>query len=166
MPGMIQREMMPEQQEQGQPQEPQAPQAQQQPNQQAVERVVIAATKVIHDPKIRSQLIELMKQAGDPVKALVDATFLVVRQLFEKSNRSIPEDVLGAASAQVLQMLGELAAAAKLFQVTPELLQQAAQAGLQRLEQEEQAKKQAAPQPQAQPEQPAAQPQEQMMMEE
>ena len=164
MAGIIKQGMAQEQPEQ-QEQQPQGNQGA--PEQVDVERVVVAAVQIIHDPKIRQQLIQMMKQAGDPVQALVEATFLVMRQLFEKSKRSIPEDVLGAASAHVLKMLGELAQAAGIFQVTPELLQQAAQAGLQRLEQEEAAKKQQTPQPAAQPAaqsaMPAQMPAQQMM---
>jgi len=118
------------------------------PNQQAVERVVIAATRIIHDPKVKPQLVELMKNAGDPVTALVEAVFLIMRQIMEKSGRSVPSEVLGTAAFTVLHLVGELAQAAGLFQVTPELIQQAAQAGLERLKQEagpEQAQAQAAP---------------------
>ncbi len=129
-----------------------------QPDDQSVERVVIAAIKVIHDPKVKQQLIEMMRQAGDPVQALVSAVFLVMRQLYERSRRSIPADVLGAASAHVLRLLGELAEAAGLFQVTPELLQQAGEAGLEQFKQEQAAQQQGAPQTGA-PQPPAAAPQ-------
>ena len=135
MAGLIQQQM-------AQPAEQPAEQQGQQPaqgqpaNPQAVERVVIAATRIIHDAKIKQTLIEMMKQAGDPVQALVEATTLIVKQLQEKSGRSIPAEVLGAAAWQVLQLVGELAQAAGLFQVTPELLQQAAQAGVEKFQEE------------------------------
>jgi hypothetical protein len=148
MPGII-NQVRPQAQTQ-----PAAQPAQGQPDQQSVERVVVAAVKLIHDPKIAPQLVQLMRAAGDPVKALVDATMLVMKQLWEKSKRSIPGDVLGAAAAQVLKLIGELAQAAKLFQVTPELLQQAAQAGLERLKAEHGGG--AAPQPGAAPVAPQA----------
>lgn len=147
MPGLIQS-AMPQQQPEAQP-------AQAQPNQQAVERVVVAAIKILHDPKIMPRLIELMKAAGDPVQALVEATMLIMKQLWEKSRKSIPADVLGAASAIVLQLIGELAAAAKLFDVTPELLAQAAAAGLEQFKRESAA---AQAQPSAAPAQPSAAP--------
>jgi hypothetical protein len=154
MAGIIQQQM-------GQPteQQEQQPAQGQPPNQQAVERVVIAATRIIHDAKIKPQLIALMKQAGDPVQALVEATTLVVKQLQEKSGRSIPGEVLGAAAWSVLQLVAELAQAAKLFTVTPELLQQAAKAGIEKFQQERAATQQpgAAPAPQPAPtEQPVA----------
>ena len=145
--------------------QPAAPQGQQPaqgqpPNQQAVERVVIAATRIIHDPKVKPQLIALMQKAGDPVQALVEAVFLIMRQIIEKSGKTVPSDVLGAAAYQVLNLVGELAQAAGLFKVTPELIQQAAQAGLQRLQQEASAgpaQPEAAPAPQPAPtEQPVA----------
>jgi len=137
--------------------QPAAPQEQQPaqgqpPNQQAVERVVIAATRIIHDPKIKPQLVALMQKAGDPVNALVEAVFLIMRQIIEKSGKSVPSEVLGAAAWQVLQLIAELAQAAGLFQVTPELLQQAAQAGIERLKQEAAA---GPAQPAAEPAQPA-----------
>ena len=47
-------------------------------DQKAVERVVAAATRIIHDPQVKPQLLELMKNAGDPVNALVEAVFLIM----------------------------------------------------------------------------------------
>ena len=131
MAGIIQQQMgQPAEQQEQQPAQGQAP------DQTSVERVVIAATRIIHDPKIKSTLIEMMKQAGDPVNALVEAVFLIMKQIIEKSGKSVTSEVLGAAAWQVLQLIAELAQAAGLFQVTPELIQQAAQAGLERLQQE------------------------------
>jgi len=157
MPGLINQAM---QQPQPAEQQEQQPAQGQPPDQTAVERVVIAATRIIHDPKIKQTLIEMMKQAGEPVQALVEAVFLIMRQIIEKSGKSVPSEVLGAAAWQVLQLIAELAQAAGLFQVTPELLQQAAQAGIEKLKQEASAgpaQPAAAPAPQPAPtEQPVA----------
>lgn len=98
-----------------------------------VERVVLAAAKLIHSPKVSDELIALMKEQGDPVQALVEALWVVMGHLYERSGNRMPGEVMGAAGVQVLGVLAQLAKAARLFEVTPELLQQAAQAALEKL---------------------------------
>lgn len=158
MPGLIQRNMRPPLPAAPQGQAPASQQGQQPAAQQSVQRVVIAATRIMHDPKIKPRLLEMMQQAGDPVQALVEVVFLIMRQIMEKAGRQIPSEVLGTAAFTVLHLVGELAQAAGLFQVTPKLLQQAAQAGLERLKQEGGAQQQQAAAPPPQPAAPAAQP--------
>lgn len=102
---------------------------------QAVQQVIVAALKVIHDPATSDKLLSIMRAAGDPVKALVQATLLVMRQLFEKSGRSIPAEVLGKAGVAVMSELAKLAATAKLFTVTTDQFKQAVIAALQQVKQ-------------------------------
>lgn len=139
MPGLIQ-----------QAQRPQA-------NPQDVERIVVAAIKVIHDPKVAPQLLQMMKSAGDPASALAHATLTVMRQLYEKS-KGMPPAAIVPAGKQVMQELAKLAAAAKLFNATPEVLQQAVKIIYQQLQaQQKQPQAPVAPAAQA-PAAPAAQP--------
>ena len=130
--GIINRAVAPQQQ-QGEARQPEG-----QPvraNQIDVERVVAAAIKIIHDPKVRPQLLQMMKAAGDPVQALVDAAFLVMGQINEKANGKIPSEALGAAAFHVLNLLAELADASGLYKITPEIIKTAAATGIERLEQ-------------------------------
>ena len=120
MPGLVQQQM-PQQAQQ-------APQGQ--PDPKMVERVVLAAAKIIHTPKVSDQLIAMMKAAGDPVQALSRAVITIMSQLVEKSGNKIPPDVVGAAGVQVLQLLGQLAETAGLFKFTMEIFQQAAKAAM------------------------------------
>lgn len=152
MPGLIQQSIQSEQTKTAKKADP-----------KAVERVVLAALKLIHDSKINPQILEMMKAAGDPVQALSQATLLVMRQLWEKSKQSIPPEVLGEAGVEVMSELAMIATQAKLYEITPEIFQQAAQVAMDEVQKEGQAGP-AAPQgaaPQAaapQPAQPAPQP--------
>lgn len=101
----------------------------------AVQQVIVAALKVIHDPATSDKLLSIMRAAGDPVKALVQATLLVMRQLFDKSGKSIPADVLGKAGVAVMSELAKLAATAKLFTATTDQFKQAVIAALQQVKQ-------------------------------
>lgn len=134
MPGLIQ--VAQPQAVQSQAAQPQTAQPQKQPDRRSVARVIAAAVKIIHDPKVSAQLIEMMKAAGDPVQALAQTTVLVMRMLYEKSNNSIPPEVLGAAGVEVLQLLAQLAQTAKLFDVTMDIFKQAAQASMDMVQQE------------------------------
>lgn len=99
--------------------------------QQALERVEVAATKIIHDAKVSQQLVQMMKAAGDPVTGIAQATLLIMRQLIEKSKNTIPQEVLVPAGFKVVEQLAELGAAAKLFQNSPDLVKQAQRKAIQ-----------------------------------
>lgn len=122
--------------DQAMPQQAAQPQQQQQPKPEDVDRVVLGAAKLIHSPKVSDELIALMKAQGDPVQALVEAVFVVMSKVYEASGNRMPPEVLGAAGVQVIGILGQLAQAARLFKVTPELLHQAAEAAIERLKQQ------------------------------
>ncbi len=156
MPGLIQKTLQPEKPAaQGAPQEAPQPGGQK-ADPKSVERVVLAGLKLIHDEKVGPQIIELMKSAGDPVQALSQATLLVMRQLWEKSKQSIPPEVLGEAGVEVMSELAMIANQAKLYQITDEIFQQAAQMAMDEVQNE--AAQGAAPAAGAQPAAPAAAP--------
>ena len=135
MPGLIEQKMPQEAAPQpGQP--PAAPQQGQQADPKAVERVVLAALKILHDPKITPQILQMMKAAGDPVQALAQATLLVMRQLFAKSKQTIPPEVLGVAGVEVMDELAMIANKAGLYKITPQILQQAVQAAVEQFKAE------------------------------
>lgn len=95
-----------------------------------VQRVVLAASKIIRDPKAAPALIEQMKSIGDPVQALAQVVMQIMKHIFEASGKKIPPEVLGEAGVEVLQLLAKLAQSAGLFQVTMDIVKQAAQAAM------------------------------------
>lgn len=114
--------------------------AQQAPDRQAVERIVTAAVKLIHDKAVHTEIIAMMKQIGDPTQALAQTTVMIMKQIYEKSGRSAPMNAMAAAAVDVLQLLMELGQAAGLFKAdmptfeaavkaTAELAQQPAAGG-------------------------------------
>lgn len=121
--------------------------------QMALERVVMAALKVIHTPQISQQLIQMMQKAGDPATGIAQATYLIMSQLYEKSNHTIPPQILLHAAAVVMREIGVVGQTARLFQMTPALGQQALQILVKLYQQGVQAAQQGA----AQPAQPAPQ---------
>lgn len=137
-------------------------QAPQKADPQVVQRLVIAAMKILHTPQLSQQFLTMMKQAGDPAKAIATVTILVMKQLVEKS-KGLPSNAIVPAGIQVMKLVADLGATAKLFKVTPELMVQALQVVRQQMgpELKQQAQPaQVAPQAAAQPaQQPAVQPQ-------
>lgn len=95
-------------------------------SQQVYERVVMAASKVLHDPKRMQAIIQMVKAHGNPVAGLADATIFVMQMLFQISKGSIPQEVIVPAGQEVLQMIAEMCERAGILKVTPELLKQAA----------------------------------------
>lgn len=133
--GLIEQKMVPPQAPAAPAAQPQAPagappQAGAAPDQKKVEVVVMAATKIIHDPKVRASLLKMMQTVGDPAQAIAQATYTVMKQLVVEFKQKIPPDVLGAASLYVLNLVAELGERAGLFKASPELLGQAAKIGM------------------------------------
>lgn len=120
------------------------------------QRVVIAAKKVLAQPDIAKQLVEQMRLAQDPATGIAQATILVMKQLYVKSEGSMPAEAIVPAATAVIVDVAKLGAAAGLFKLTPELVKQAAQIAIQMFTEEVNAKQQQMAQ--AQPAQAAAQP--------
>jgi hypothetical protein len=115
------------------------------------ERLVLAAQKIIYDPNVSKQLLEIIKQ-GDPVQGVVHAAMVVLDQLREKV-KGIPQDMAYAVAPAVVMDLFRLAEAAGVVQVKPEMVAQARQALVQAIQARAQGQGPAA-QPAAQPAQP------------
>lgn len=91
------------------------------------QRILIAATKIIHDPAQSQKFVQLMQRAGDPATGIAEATRALVGGMFEKSRQQMPLLALIPALPQIIAMFGELAHAAGIFEVTPEIAKQAAE---------------------------------------
>lgn len=95
------------------------------------QRIIIAATKLIHDPKVAAQLVEMMKAAGDPATALAQATTTLMKLMAEKSRGTMPPEAAMQALPQVISLVAELAHTAGIFDATPDVAKQAGQMILQ-----------------------------------
>lgn len=90
-------------------------------------RLGLAAMKVIYDRATSAQLVEMMRAGADnPAEAIAQAAQTVLSQMMERVQGIDPKTVYAVAPA-VVAFLMELAQAAKVFEASPEILQQALQ---------------------------------------
>lgn len=146
MPGIIE-------QAQGQPQTPAAPAGQpaaapgEQKTDPAVQRVVIAAKKLLATPEIADHIVQMLKAEQDPATAIAKATIFLMQQLIEKSSNTMPPKAIVPAGIQVAMDIARIGQAAGVFKVTEEIMQKALEVARSMF-----------PQPGAQPGQPPAAP--------
>lgn len=86
-------------------------------------RLGIAAMKIVYDAKVTPQILEILKGA-EPPQAIAQATSLVLEQMKSKVSGVNPNTVYAVAPT-VAVMVAELGHAAKLFQPSGALVQQA-----------------------------------------
>ena len=91
-----------------------------------INRVVIAAKKILSQPEIRQQLATMIKGAPDPVTGVAQATIFLMKALFDKSKGTMPPKAIVPAGAKVIVDVARIGEAAGLFKVTPQLLAQSA----------------------------------------
>ena len=152
-----------------------APSAQPQPSQRAVtpesDRIVIAAKKIMAQPEVAQHLVQMMKTAADPATGIAQATIFLVKQLYEKSQGSMPPKAIVPAAQEILVDIMRLGQTAGLFKITPDLVKQAVKIAIQMFTQSVKGQEPqggapaqaAAPQPAAMPAQAGMQPDAQMM---
>lgn len=91
--------------------------------QQAYDKVVLAALQFIHDEKTHPAVVKSLKDlAADPAAAIGTTAFNILIALDEKSGGQIPGEVLVPAALEIMNEVAELARAMKLFQVDEALL--------------------------------------------
>lgn len=139
----------------------QAPQQQAQPQSQGedpnVNRILIAAKKVLAMPQIAQQIVQIMKASPDPATGIAQAMVFLMKALYEKSKGTMPQSAIPMAAAGILADVARLGEAAGLFQLSPQLLMDAGKKSMAMLRgQQAQAPAQPAAQPPMQP--PPAQP--------
>ena len=100
-----------------------------------VQRVVISAKKIL--TQISPQILAMMKDAGDPVRAIAQATLFLMRQLYQKSQGSIPPQALAPAAQEVMTDIAKIGEAGGLFKATPQILQAAFKMAVQLFMQQE-----------------------------
>lgn len=117
MPGIVEQAMPPQQAAQPQPQKRQtSPETQ---------RIVIAGKKILAQPEIARQIVQMMKAESDPATGIAKATVFLVRQILQKAKGAPPEAIIPAAQ-EILIDVAKVGAAAGLFKFSPELIGQAA----------------------------------------
>lgn len=103
--------------------------AQTQADPKAVEtfrKLGIAAMKIVYDPKISQQLLEILKAAGDPAKGIAQATSSILGQMKEKTQGANP-NVVYAIAPVLAMMVAEIGEHAGLFKASQQIVQQALQ---------------------------------------
>lgn len=90
-------------------------------------RIVTAALMLLNQDAFEKQIIQMIQGAQDPAQGIAQAFVFVLRTLHEKS-KGMPMQVLGQAGQPILQEILKLAEAAKVIQISPELLQAVMQA--------------------------------------
>jgi len=88
-----------------------------------VDRVVIAAKKIL--AQFGSQILSMMREVNDPVKALAQATLFVLKQIYDKSQGAIPMQALGPAGKEIMADLARIGEAGGLFKASPDIIRRA-----------------------------------------
>lgn len=99
--------------------------------QQAYEKVILAASEVLYDPKTSPKVIQMLQAGAEqPDKAIANAAVLVMTQLDDQSGGTIPEEVILPAATEVAELVAELGQKQGIFQVDDAVLKKAGHAML------------------------------------
>lgn len=113
------------------------------------QRIVIAAKKIMAQPQIAQQIVQMMKSSPDPATGIAQATIFLMKQLYEKSKGTMPTKAIVPAAQEILVDIMRLGQSAGLFKITPELVKQAVQLAIQMFTQSVKAQQPAAAEPPA-----------------
>jgi hypothetical protein len=80
--------------------------------QEAYERVVIAAGKVLYESPTHEQVMQMLTSGPDIEGNVAEAVTTIMLQLYEKSRGTMPGEVILPAAAEVISMVLELLEAA------------------------------------------------------
>ena len=90
-------------------------------------RIVTAALMLLNQDAFEKQIIQMIQGAQDPAQGIAQAFVFVLRTIHEKA-KGMPMQALGQAGQPILQEILKLAEAARVIQISPELLQAVMQA--------------------------------------
>lgn len=108
------------------------PQQKTQPQDEPTERVVLAAMKIMYEEKSSDGVVGMLR-SGEPAQALAGTALFVLKTLNGKAGGRIPPPALVSASSSIVDLLAELAQAAKV-QLADEQVEQAKTLVAQRLQ--------------------------------
>jgi hypothetical protein len=94
------------------------------PQNPALQRIVLAATKLIHNPQTTQALVELIRKSPDPVQGIAHAVVMILTQMFQASKGTMPKDAGAAALKPIIELIVEVADAAGIVKGSPQLVQQ------------------------------------------
>ena len=97
-----------------------------------VTRIVIAAKKILAQPEIAKKIVQMLRAAQDPATGIAQATLFLMKQLYEKSNGTMPAEAIGPAMQQVMVDIVKIGVAAKVFAYSTDLVQQAMKMAIQK----------------------------------
>lgn len=97
------------------------------PRVEFVQRVVVAAGKIVYEKNTAAQLVRMVKSAEDPVAGVAQATLLVLDRVQSQVKGRDPKFVFVAVPS-VVRMILELADAAKIVKSDDAVSSQAVQA--------------------------------------
>lgn len=127
---------------QGQPAAPapvQGAQAPAQPQaQEAVQRIVSAATKVLNQDAIEQQILQIVQSGQTPAEGLAQAVVLIMKGLYAQAKGGLPKESMATAAQQIIAVIVKMCQAAKILppNVPPQLVDEALAAIAQQLQQE------------------------------
>lgn len=101
----------------------------QQPKQAAkvnpvVDRVRIAARKILAAPNVAKQVVNIIRQSAGP-QGIANATIFLLQLVFSKA-KSVPQQSIPECIANVAMDVAALGESARLYKLTPEMAKQAA----------------------------------------
>lgn len=88
------------------------------------QHIIMAAMKVVYDPKGAPALVGIISKSDDPIDGLAQAAMAVLMQLRQQVKGTDPNTVLMLAP-MILAMIAEVAHAAKVVETTPDVLNKA-----------------------------------------
>lgn len=113
-------------------------------------RIAMVAAKIVYAKPVADSLMQAVESAENPALGLAQAAMMVMREMQGKVKGLDPR-VVFAVAPLVIGMIGELAAAAKLLEPSPEILSAALEAVKGELGGGQQEQPQATQGPQGQP---------------
>lgn len=103
-----------------------------------VRRIMVAVTKILHDPSTSPKIVAMMKAAGDPVQAVLTVMVTIGKEMLSLSKGTITKPMMQAVTPQMIEAVMELGQAAGILQASPQLAQQVQQAIMQKAQQAQQ----------------------------
>lgn len=117
------------------------------------QRVLVAALKIIHSPRITEKLLRIMRTIENPAAAIAQAAVIVMKALMSKA-RGMPKEIILPVLGKIMEEVAQVGTAAKILTASPEILKQAEQIIIAQMQKQAQPEQGQMPQGQMPPPQP------------